>query len=113
MPKQNPPAPARGQDSRQKLLDAAVRLIRTKGYGATRVEDICAEAGLTKGAFFHHFPSKEALGVALAGYWSSSTGARNCIDASPWEKSMYWPSPVARWCSIAASSTARVSFGAV
>jgi AcrR family transcriptional regulator len=45
--------------SGQKLLDAAVPVIRAKGYSAARVEDIRAEAGLTKGAFFHHFASKE------------------------------------------------------
>lgn len=74
MPTQSPPAPARGHDSRVKLLDAAVRLIRAKGYGATRVEDICAEAGLTKGAFFHHWKSKEELAVAAAEHWSETTG---------------------------------------
>jgi TetR/AcrR family transcriptional regulator, transcriptional repressor for nem operon len=41
--------------SGQKLLDVAVTVIRAKGYSAASVEDICAEAGLTKGAFFHHF----------------------------------------------------------
>ncbi len=41
--------------TRQKMLDAALSLIRTKGYDATTVDDICDEAGFTKGAFFHHF----------------------------------------------------------
>jgi TetR/AcrR family transcriptional regulator, transcriptional repressor for nem operon len=45
--------------SGQKLLDAAVHLIRAKGYSAARVEDICASAGLTKGAFFRHSPARE------------------------------------------------------
>ena len=45
------------KDSRDKLLDAAMHVIRQKGYDATTVDDICAEAGLTKGAFFHHFAS--------------------------------------------------------
>ena len=52
--------------SGQKLLDAAVTVIRAKGYSAARVEDICAEAGLTKGAFLHHFASREAFVIAAA-----------------------------------------------
>lgn len=45
-------------------------LIREKGYSATSVEELCAQAGVTKGAFFHHFESKEALAVAAANRWS-------------------------------------------
>jgi len=62
-------------DSKRKLLDAALHVIRAKGYTATRVEDICAEAGLTKGSFFHHFDSKEDLALAAAEYWSLTTGS--------------------------------------
>ena len=58
------------RDSRDKLLDAALHVIRQKGYDATTVDDICAEAGLTKGAFFHHFASKEALGLAAADHFA-------------------------------------------
>lgn len=65
------PAPANARD---KLLEAAVKLIRTQGYAGTTVDQLCVEAGVTKGAFFHHFSSKEALGVAAAEYWSASTG---------------------------------------
>jgi TetR/AcrR family transcriptional repressor of nem operon len=61
--------------ARDKLLEAAVRLVRAQGFAATSVDQLCGEAGVTKGAFFHHFPSKEALGVAAAEYWSASTGA--------------------------------------
>ncbi len=66
---------ARRGGAREALLGAALRLIRTKGFAATSVDDICAAAGRTKGSFFHHFPSKEALGVAAAEYWGETTGA--------------------------------------
>jgi TetR/AcrR family transcriptional repressor of nem operon len=62
-------------ESKTRLLDAALHVIRAKGYSATRVEDICETAGLTKGSFFHHFDSKEALALAAADYWSEGTGA--------------------------------------
>jgi len=57
------------------LLEAARSLIRGRGFAATSVDDLCREAGVTKGAFFHHFSSKEALGVAAAEFWSETTGA--------------------------------------
>lgn len=50
-----------GQNSRDKLLDAATRLFHENGYQAVTVNDICEAAQLTKGAFYHHFDSKEAL----------------------------------------------------
>jgi TetR/AcrR family transcriptional repressor of nem operon len=61
------------ENARIRLLNAALRIIREKGYGATTVDELCAAAGVTKGAFFHHFKSKEALGVAAAQYWSETT----------------------------------------
>jgi len=51
-------------ETRGKLLDAARDVIRTKGYAGSTVDDICAAAGVTKGSFFHHFDSKEELGIA-------------------------------------------------
>ena len=65
---------ARGT-ARARLLDAAVQVIRTKGLSATSVDDLCTAAGVTKGAFFHHFESKQALAVAAAEHWSLTTGA--------------------------------------
>lgn len=59
--------------ARDKLLDAAVTLIRRNGFAATSVDQLCAAAGVTKGGFFHHFASKEALGVAAAGHWLEIT----------------------------------------
>jgi TetR/AcrR family transcriptional regulator, transcriptional repressor for nem operon len=66
--------PPRGH-AREKLLEAALKLIRARGYSATSVDDLCKEAGVTKGAFFHHFPSKDALAVAAANHWAEVTGA--------------------------------------
>lgn len=66
-----PPTPPK---ARQRLLDAAVSIVRAKGFNATSVEELCAAAGVTKGSFFHHFPSKEALGVAAAQHWSDVSG---------------------------------------
>lgn len=63
------------KDARSKLLDAAVSVIRARGYAATTVDMLCAAAGVTKGAFFHHFKSKDDLAVAAAAYWSEMTGA--------------------------------------
>ena len=62
-------------DARAKLLDAALAVIRTKGYAATSVDELCKAAGVTKGAFFHHFKSKDELAVAAANHWSEMTGA--------------------------------------
>jgi TetR/AcrR family transcriptional regulator, transcriptional repressor for nem operon len=61
--------------ARQKLLDAALGVIREKGYVATTVDELCARADVAKGSFFHHFKDKEALAVAAAHYWSEVTGA--------------------------------------
>jgi TetR/AcrR family transcriptional regulator, transcriptional repressor for nem operon len=60
--------------AKDKILRTALSRIRTNGYAATTVDDLCAGAGVTKGAFFHHFDSKEDLAVAAADYWSEVTG---------------------------------------
>ncbi|MBD1545152.1 TetR/AcrR family transcriptional regulator [Roseibium aggregatum] len=61
--------------ARTKLLEAALSVIRAQGYAATSVDDLCRAAGVTKGAFFHHFKTKDDLAVAAADYWSQVTGA--------------------------------------
>lgn len=66
--------PERGE-ARSRLLEAARDTIRRKGFAATSIDDLCAAAGVTKGAFFHHFKSKEELGVAAADFWAETTSA--------------------------------------
>ena|ERR1700722_15556063 len=70
--------------ARQKLLDSALTLIRRQGYSSTSVDELCAEAGVTKGAFFHHFKSKDALAVGAANHWSETT--RVFFETAPFHR---------------------------
>jgi len=74
MPRPTKHQPERG-DARTRLLEAARDLVRSQGFAGTSVEELCRSAGVTKGAFFHHFKSKEELGVAAAAYWTETTSA--------------------------------------
>ncbi len=56
-----------------KFLETAQRLMLSRGYTATTVEDICTEAGLKKGSFFHYFKSKEDLAKAVLDRFVSET----------------------------------------
>ncbi len=74
---------ARSVQSKDELLRAGIALLRRNGYVATTVDEICAEAGVTKGAFFHHFSSKEALALACLNEWDCN-GA-NMEVAAPFQ----------------------------
>jgi TetR/AcrR family transcriptional regulator, transcriptional repressor for nem operon len=71
-----------GIGSRQKLIDAAISAIREQGYTATSVDDLCGRVGVTKGTFFHHFRSKEALAIAATEYWTERS--RALFEAAPY-----------------------------
>jgi len=51
-------------ETKRKLVDAGVNLMRSRGFNATTVDDVCAAAGVTKGGFFHYFKSKDDLATA-------------------------------------------------
>lgn len=73
----------RSEQTKQKILDTAIRLFREHGYSATTVDDLCQAGGVTKGAFFHHFASKEAVALAAIDQWNRMTGAL-------FENAPYW-----------------------
>lgn len=55
----------KGQETRARVMDIAEVAILAKGYGATSIDEIIEEAGITKSGFFYHFPDKRALALAL------------------------------------------------
>ena len=71
-------------ESKAKFLDAALHVIRSRGYSATRIEDVCDAAGLTKGSFFHHFDSKEDLALAAADHFAGM--ADRIFASAPYQK---------------------------
>ncbi len=83
---------ARSEATRQKILDAAIDLFSEVGYAAAELGEIIERAGMTKGALYHHFDSKEALATAIIEQGThltrdafrhvceSSSPARPCLD---------------------------------
>jgi AcrR family transcriptional regulator len=59
----------RSEETQTKILDAAEQLFSTRGYDAASVAEICNAAGVSKGAFYHHFPSKQAVFMAILNRW--------------------------------------------
>lgn len=71
-------------DARESLIAASFTLVRQRGYAGTSVDELCAAAGVSKGAFFHHFESKDALAVAALDRWSEVSTA--LFQAAPYQK---------------------------
>jgi len=70
--------------TRAKLVQTASELIRRKGFIATRIDDICEVSGVTKGAFFHHFKTKEELAEACLAEWKSNVS--EILASAPFQK---------------------------
>ena len=61
---------------KSQLLDSASTLVARQGYAGTTVDALCESSGLSKGAFFHHFPDRETLGLALLAHFEDSAARR-------------------------------------
>jgi len=74
---------ARGEQKRAVILDAAERLFSSRGYAATRLEDVAEAVGLTRAALFYHFRDKQALYDAMiAEAFAPMAGELDAILAS-------------------------------
>jgi TetR/AcrR family transcriptional repressor of nem operon len=54
----------RTSDARERLIASAITLIHARSYSAVSVDDLCAQAGVNKGSFYHFFPTKRDLALA-------------------------------------------------
>ena len=70
----------RSEETRARILESAIKLFSTNGYNKASVDNICADAGVSKGAFYHHFESKQDLFLALLDGWLKNID--NAIEAS-------------------------------
>ena len=70
--------------TRQKLLDASVKLMQCKGFNATTVEEICRTAGVTKGGFFHYFQSKQDIALAAVEHFRHAR--QQAFEQAPFRK---------------------------
>ena len=59
----------RSEETRARIVQSALKLFAGKGYEATGVAELCADAEVSKGAFYHHFPSKQAIFLELLQEW--------------------------------------------
>jgi AcrR family transcriptional regulator len=70
----------RSEETRARIIESAIKLFSNRGYDTASVDDICTEAGISKGAFYDYFESKQALFLALLDRWLQTID--NAIEAS-------------------------------
>jgi TetR/AcrR family transcriptional repressor of nem operon len=58
------------QSTRERIIEVAERLLFQRGFSGTSLNDVMNAAGLSKGAFFHHFKNKQELAFAVLGRWA-------------------------------------------
>ncbi len=75
---------SRGVDTKNTILNVSLSLFTQNGYDATSVAEICRQAQVSKGAFYHHFPSKQDLFLALMTSWLNevSESFRASVESS-------------------------------
>jgi AcrR family transcriptional regulator len=66
----------RSQETRNQIKSAAVDNFCRSGYDGASVAEICSQAGVSKGAFYHHFPSKQDLFLAIMEDWLKDLDGR-------------------------------------
>lgn len=71
-------------ETKRKLVDAGMELMRAHGYNATTVDHICAAAGVTKGGFFHYFKSKDEIAKAALTHFAE--GKVKDYEEAPFRK---------------------------
>ena len=57
------------EERQYQILEAAMEVFVINGYANTRMDDIVIQSGLSKGALYHHYPSKKDLFIALIDHW--------------------------------------------
>ena len=66
----------RGEETRNRILDSAQERFARDGFDVAGIAEICQAAGVSKGAFYHHFTSKQALFLELLQRWLSGLDAQ-------------------------------------
>jgi TetR/AcrR family transcriptional repressor of nem operon len=74
----------RTSDGRERLLDAASKLLGERSFASIGVAEICSVAGVQKGSFYYYFESKQALGLAVIDeHWAAQRGEWSRILGAP------------------------------